>query len=516
MKLHFIVNKSTRISLIGFSLICAWTGVLFIQNNSAHIAWSNFHNQVLILIALCGLVWLAGMFLAIVPMWINARWSIPRALCVYTIGIFIIFSHEAIRYWLKEIYHYNNNSSEVIYLLIVTGSLVLTWLISSFEPSRVAISITSAFLILFSLVSIGKISGDHVIHLFQKTRDITTKENMVEHTFSNENVYYIILDAHGGANALKKYLNHDITPFIEKMKGIGYTHINLARANYTVTHVSLAATLNARYILNESSRRYLDRGDFYPAIFNKKEMPSTVKIFQSHNYNFIHIGNSWAPCQLSGGVSCITGINESSLLESVITAYFNPTRIISLIEHILPRNSIIEYDALTPFSRTIREIKSLKKSSFVLIHHLIPHEPLNEDCSRYSGEMSEIKYKNSVTCVDNSVLQVAQQIEKIDPYAIVVIQADHGSDFHVDWKSPLAKWDSSAIDERTSILNLIHVPKPCQKWVVSNLSPINTMRLVYGCLERRKPDYLIERTYLTAYETSPDFGFVREVAVQSN
>jgi hypothetical protein len=51
-----------------------------------------------------------------------------------------------------------------------------------------------------------------------------------------------------------------------------------------------------------------------------------------------------------------------------------------------------------------------------------------------------------------------------------------------------------------------------QKLVVSNLSLINTMRLVYECLEAWKPDNHIKRTNLTTYETLPDFGFVREVA----
>lgn len=37
------------------------------------------------------------------------------------------------------------------------------------------------------------------------------------------------------------------------------------------------------------------------------------------------------------------------------------------------------------------------------------------------------------------------------------------------------------------------------------------MRFVFGCLARRAPEYLEERTYLTTYEVFPDFGLALDV-----
>ena len=78
----------------------------------------------------------------------------------------------------------------------------------------------------------------------------------------------------------------------------------------------------------------------------------------------------------------------------------------------------------------------------------------------------------------------------------------------------MARWTYAMIDERTSIFNLVRVPQQCRRWLRPDLSQINTMRLVFACLEGRPPSYVEERTFLGVYENNPDFGRVRDVTEQ--
>ena len=62
---------------------------------------------------------------------------------------------------------------------------------------------------------------------------------------------------------------------------------------------------------------------------------------------------------------------------------------------------------------------------------------------------------------------------------------------------------------RIGIINFVKVHKECHQWLKSSLGPINTIRFVLSCLERKEPQYVEEKTYITAYK-GEDFGIVKE------
>jgi len=510
MKRQLRRNLAALAPLIGFSLVCLWTGILFFQNNSGRLVWSNISVQVAIVICLCGALWLTGVVAAIAPTWASARWSAARALTIWTIGIFLIFSYEAIRYWLREEFHLVNAPARTTYLLIAVPVLLTTWHVSRFEPVRVALSITAILLALFSLSSLLPIAANRLGALIAAPA-ASSVEGYSVGVYGTENVYFIILDSYGSPAALKKYLEIDVSPFVAEMGSLGYIHIKTARSNYTTTHASLAATLSMEYILDEKSPRYLDRGDFYPSILNQGRLPAVVRMSRSAGYKFIHVGNSWAPCHASRAISCLSGVNEVTSFDDVLSLFLAPTRLTPVIRRVMNFSDPVYFDALTPFSRSLQDMLTTGQRSFFFIHHLSPHEPLRNDCSLSVEQMTKDDYKNAVRCANDSALRTAKHIQEVDPRAIVVFQADHGSGFLANWNGPLASWSKTDVDERSSILNLVRLPEQCRKWIRPNLSPINTMRLVFGCIERRQPDYLDERSYLVAYETSPDFGLVRDV-----
>jgi hypothetical protein len=322
-------------------------------------------------------------------------------------------------------------------------------------------------------------------------------------------VYYVILDGYGGNAALKKYVGYDNNHFLQQMQGLGYTHLE-GRTNYVTTYLSLMALLEMDYVVRENSPRHRNRLDFFPSRLQRGRMPTAIKELFAAGYKVVHAGNAWAPCAPRPEIVCLTHERASGLYKEVAIAFLANTKAPAAIDWLFGRSDAL--DALSTLSAAINRLTQDGQPFFALVHNIAPHPPyLSSDCTTRSRSTSREAYSNSIACVNQAVYALASRIRASDPTAIVVFQADHGTDFEVDWLAPLTRWSDAAIDERSSILNLIHVPQRCRQWLRPGLSQINTMRLVIACLEDRPPSYLSERTYISTYERNPDFGLAVDV-----
>lgn len=505
-----------RISLTGYTLICVWTGVSSLREIAEGRHRLPEAVEVASVLAMCAAMWTVGVCMARWMKRLHRPWSVARALSVWVVGVYFLFSQDALRFQLYERFGVVGFRAAWINALVTAGALGVAWLLSKYEPVRVTFTVSAGLLVIFvPLTAIPRTLDAAREAPGSRTRIVGAEG--VGGASARENVYFVVLDEYGGAAALRRYFRYENLGFLGEMTARGYSHLNRSRANYTVTYVSLAATLGMNYVLGEGDARYRDRGRFFPSIFMQDRPPDLVRRVNAKGYRFVHVGNDWARCRARRGISCLGNLpGNLQTVEDAVLEYLAPTKAVSTFRETGRRAGILPSDgrgndAIAALLEHLREIASRKEPSFVFVHHLFPHEPLNADCSAFLGEPSRKTYTDTVGCVNRSVLSLASRIQELDPSALVVFQGDHGSGFSVDWRGALADWSDDAIDERTSILNLVRVPEACREWVRPNLSPINTMRLVLGCMERRPPDYLEDRTYLATYETSPDFGVVKEV-----
>jgi len=509
-----LVRHPVCLPFVGFTLACIWPGVAFLANNASEFAGMD-GSAVLVVVLLCAVLWLTGICLAVVPALLSIRWSVARAFSVGTIAVFVLFSHQAIRSWLLEALSVSGIPARKIYLLILAGLLALAWRLSRREPARLAFVMAMAFMI---VPPVGEFARFATATLGSSVPAgaLPADERGSIRALSNQNVYYVILDGYAGRPALNKYLDYDIDSFLAQMHDLGYSYIDSARTNYVTTHVSLMATLEMDYVIDEKSPRYADRRTFFPYEFQFGRPPRIVRQLLPAGYDVFHVGNQWAPCRPRPEVNCLI-TSDYWFYEYVAGVFLAPTKVPLALLGLAQDGPA---GALTSLSHAIGDLTRRKRPFFAFVHELSPHPPYRRaDCSEprgealsfQRGEVGREKYKNSIRCVNLKVQALAKRIEALDPDAIVVFQADHGSDFEVDWKRPLAEWSDAAIDERSSIFNLVHFPDSCRQWLRPDLSQINTMRLVFGCLERHPPDYLKEHTYITGYEGNPDFGIARDV-----
>ena len=87
--------------------------------------------------------------------------------------------------------------------------------------------------------------------------------------------------------------------------------------SYNITHLTIASIFSLDYVVDENSRRYINRNNFYPHMLTVKR-PHLVNKLNEIGYNFILYSNSWAPCDFLK-VKCKFG--TKNFLINLITDY---------------------------------------------------------------------------------------------------------------------------------------------------------------------------------------------------
>ncbi len=152
---------------------------------------------------------------------------------------------------------------------------------------------------------------------------------------------------------------------------------------------------------------------------------------------------------------------------------------------------------------------------FVYGHLLTPHPPYRylEDCSLREdlsdkgldlwGEASGAGgdgYRRAVECVNADLLRSVDRIVAADPNAVIVIQGDHGPKFGMHFHRPLDEWTTTQLEQRFALLNAERLPRGCEASGPGAELPVNTFRIVLGCLAGTEPELLPERHYMIDLE----------------
>jgi hypothetical protein len=510
-----MIGRAGAVSLLaalGFVAACAWPLVNFVNINLSQLAigaYGSPDDLVTLTIAAIAsgalLSWLMGR--------VRGGWDV-RLLTVLSAAVFLTFGSAALRDWIKS--GGVSSGSTLAAGLVIIGVLIGCWVLSRTEPFRVMVGIASVIALLIPLS--GVIPSAAVLVFASKLADATIAEEALATSLSGENVYYIVPDGYSGARTLQSF-GYDNSTFLSEMAERGFGNDPDALSNYLVTHLSLMAILDADYPATEGSPKYVDRSGFFPVSLNNGHVPRAMQQFEAAGYSTLRLSNWWGGCNDKVFSECYDNTSASS--SYAFDTFLQPTILSSILsrEVIFGAVQTAEPDgALDLFEHHFPEIWSARPY-FLFLHHLAPHEPYtrNADCSVRNGSDGDssletaqkvVLFLNATSCVNKQLLSVVDLIIEHDPSAIVVVQSDHGSDFHVDWDAPLARWSEGALSERAEILSLVRLPQECRTWDTRGRGQVNTMRLVLGCLQRSEPDFLPEATYASAYETHPEFGTV--------
>jgi hypothetical protein len=433
---------------------------------------------------------------------------------------------------------YYNNIYINIFILIILAILI------AFISLKININIFILIFISFNIIYLTIQKTDYISHAFEKkpVNNFEIKDIAINPKNNGINVYYVIAD---GLTSLER-IQRDFKVSIQETEDVlvknQYFISKNAKSSYNITHLTLASIFYANYPVNENSKKYIDRSNFFPNMLNSPTNVPLLTQLKKINYQFIYVGNRWGGCIKNEFINCIDGIGIppkfylSELVQNYsFSTFFNKTLLWNFILSI-SRENIIEYqkyknnkvlsmndnDAIGSMISLLNAGEAtFTKNSFFFIHHLNPHPPiLNEDCSPYSGldynEWTHYTYAKSVTCTLRRIREFVETIQKTDPNAMVIIQGDHGPSLKYDFEvNPLAL-SADQLDERFSIFNAIKLPKICSPKLSESLGNVESIRLAMDCLTSISVATSQSKHYAGIYESHPDFGRVFRIIFKTD
>jgi hypothetical protein len=365
------------------------------------------------------------------------------------------------------------------------------------------------FLLVLINISVYKLKTNDVKQIdltFERTKNKDNNEKeTISSSFSKDilrDIYYIILDGYASSSTLKEIYDFNNAEFEKHLISKGFYIAAESRSNYVLTFLSLASSLNMKYVnfltemLGDKSK---DRKIPYQMISNSEVM----NFLKWNGYKFIHFSSGWGATNYNK----FADLNVYNSRANEFWMILIRTTLLRLFE-----NHFIVYVArkrvVSSFSQ-LGKINRIKEPKFVFAHIIPPHPPyiFGADCGpvsetnlEMSGGVWEQKrnYLNQLICINKKVEMLIESIllqSSISP--IIIIQSDHGTaSTFIDSDSGTASWGNPTekmIRERTRIFNAYYLPdfNEDEEYIYDSITPVNTFRCVlnyyfdtnYGLLE---------------------------------
>lgn len=311
-------------------------------------------------------------------------------------------------------------------------------------------------------------------------------------------IYFIVLDEYQRRDALLERHGFDNGPFESALEERGFYIASEANSNYTETLMSLAATLNMRYmnyVLDLPGRkRWRER----------VERHAVGRILRDSGYTHIHVSSGKHPTATSDRADVVYDFSPSGLLRfgddeperrtvrhdsreftMLLLRMTPPGRLIGrAVQEQAVADSDVPYVWYAP-ERTLETfelvatIPSIPEPTFTFVHVIKPHAPYMFDrhgnvlekppgWTWEEGRDDSRAMLDQLVFLNELVLDLVDELQarsELEP--IIIIQGDHGDNLY---EPDLAK--------RTRILSAFFLPDGGGAVLYPSVSSVNTFRLV--------------------------------------
>ena len=328
-------------------------------------------------------------------------------------------------------------------------------------------------------------------------------------------IYYIVLDGYGRSDFLQEEFDFDNSDLLGFLEDRGFVIANKSMANYSMTLVSLASTLNFTYLEEAVGDRLEEQSDrrFMRELIRDNR---TVRLLRRAGYSIVSIASPY---------------NEANIGEPdvEIGEWWHPNTFEVAILRMTPFPWMLRklgwpvfYDLhrdriLYSFEK-LSEVARMPGPKFVYAHIMVGHQPFvfgpkgekvhraaeyswdegerfmaSPGASRrdymeaYGNQLRHLNGKLKVT-IDSIVAQSSQ-----DP--VVIIQGDHGPGARFS----LYTLEGTYVRERFSILNAYHLPGGGERVLYDSISPANTFRVVFNHYFGTSYGILADKSFYTPF-----------------
>jgi hypothetical protein len=308
-------------------------------------------------------------------------------------------------------------------------------------------------------------------------------------------IFYIMLEEYGGASTLRNSFGYENEPFLEALRRRGFYVAERSTTNYPRTILSVASSLNMRYVdgLSERlGRQYVGQGPLADLIHHNV----VGRTLQSAGYRWIQLGSWWQPTtQNSSADQNIRFTDESQVPDELFGRLVEPAEGRPFRTTSYGR-VLFQFDALS-------KLADRPGPKFVFAHIVSPHAPyvfdrqgryLPIEVARQREEGDN--YVDQLIAVNRMVLDLVDRLLAV-PAArrpVVIIQSDEGP-----FDGEPYSWqpvDPNQMARKFPILNAYYFPDGDRGDLYPTITPVNTFRLVFDHYLGRDLPMLPDRNFI--------------------
>ncbi|RJP48448.1 MAG: hypothetical protein C4583_14335 [Anaerolineaceae bacterium] len=479
---------------------------------------------------------------ALVVTWLFTRLLKDRERAAF-LAAFLIFFYSAseLAYRLIEGYFLHGLSESFHRMLLIVATLMLAFLGSRtvWDKYMTAmrrnllveyLNLVSIIMVVFPLYNIGT---------FWVQAADDTPQPWSSYVGQNEapqslarggtpDIYYIILDGYGRADALSALYGYDNSPFLDGLKDRGFFIGEQSQSNYLRTSLSITSALNMEYVNFTADLAGAESTNRIP-MFELASNNRARRLLEEAGYHFVLIDSGSAFTRFYDAEYFITPFKTRPNLFEMW--FYSTTALGSLYEPELPITSALqEYLPVAGYAThrafTVEALDQLSLvpeiagPKLIFAHIIAPHPPfvLDEDGNALhpnypyvtgdgasfvadkdlykQGYIGQVKYLNT------RLLAVIDDIlEKSERPPVIILQGDHGPGLLImDSDTP-----ESCLWERASILNVYYFPESQTDLLYPSISPINSFRSIFNTYFGTSFELLPDQTYFSLFDLPYNF-----------
>jgi hypothetical protein len=317
-------------------------------------------------------------------------------------------------------------------------------------------------------------------------------------------IYYIVLDGYARADFLQNVLGFDNDPFLDELRGMGFYIADCSRSNYRNTLKSLTSSLNMEYLhtLVESVK---DGDEVMEHLWVALKYNRVIAQLKAQGYKTVAFDTGYEWSRLENA-DYYLGLKQRSYELQNITEFeamlAKSTALLALIESadkvLVDRFMPVNYPYSENIGRhrfildAIPRVASNPEPTFLFAHVLVTHPPyvfgpdgefltdtgyygkhgypVNEEYAA-RGYLGTIQYSNGRLL--EIIRQILAQSNTGGVPPVIILQADHG--LREEQQN-----QGLRVEQRHSILNAYYLSGTGKEQLYSNITPVNTFRVVFN------------------------------------
>ncbi len=464
----------------------------------------------LILILLAGSALILGLF------WLLVR-DIYRAGLVSTLTILLVTSFGSVYNLLsgKLFFGFPIGQANILAALCAAGYILVGWWIirklPNPQPLNTALNIFSVILICLPILQIG-------LYVLSNPKILSPARSVAETQPAAgpqpPDIYYIVLDEYGRSDVLKEVMSYDNSAFIDYLKKKGFYVAENSHANYGISHLSLASSLNYQYLDEKMASITRTKADDVSEVTSMIHNSQARAFLEAAGYRFVTFATGYPFTEIDDGDEFL---QPEGYINGFELQYFNNTIFVLSSQSVLGNQyrSLI-LNALHGMASLPEDRPDMPKFVFAhinaahvpfvfgpdgeAVHPWIYSDPSNADGT---GTISYSEaYQRQAAYINKEVEQTIDAIlAKSKRKPVIILQGDHGPESLLDWTSV----ENTCVRERLSILNAYYFPDRDYGKLYPAITPVNTFRVVFDQYLGTKLGLLEDRSYFSLWAKPYDF-----------